>query len=113
MLEWHEVLNLIEARGIDLDSYGMAPPQFRAPISAPPGLFPESFFVDTCLGPIPCESTTNVKSIRDLHGAEEIGDVVKAREYATLHYSGWETNHNGMDADVPSMKSSAPMDGDL
>mmetsp|Transcript_1983 Transcript_1983/g.3782 ORF Transcript_1983/g.3782 Transcript_1983/m.3782 type:complete len:488 (-) Transcript_1983:111-1574(-) len=97
MIHWHEVLNLIESLGKNLDSFDMIPPQFRASVGSPPGLFPSSFFVDDCLGVIPCTPSSgenvNVNGrgsrLREKHSAEEMATLLKAREHAATYYSNW------------------------
>jgi hypothetical protein len=86
MLEWHETLNLLESLEKDLDSFEMFPPQFRASVGAPAGMFPDTFFADECLGPIPCDSSAGQEQgggasrhPRRLHGPDEMAAVMEAR----------------------------------
>lgn len=97
MLEWHDTLALLEKLGrtAALQSLKMAPPQFRAAISAPSDFFPASFYGDECLGPIPCGGGQGMEretESRDEHGAEERAVLQEARAYATDHFSAADTD---------------------
>lgn len=90
MLEWHEMLALMDYLGKerDMEATHMLPPQFRAPLEAPPGMFPASFFAEEaqCLGPIPCEGWTGDDRVRQMHGPGEMAEVVRARAFAGEHF---------------------------
>lgn len=87
MMEWYEILSVLEQLGTDLAAFEMTPPQFRAPVGAPGGLFPDSFFVDDCLGPIPCRGEGEGQwDPHSLHGEEEKDELVKAWAHAAVHF---------------------------
>lgn len=89
MLHWHEVMDLLQDRGEDISSLDVLPPQFRAPISAPPGMFPESFLAAECLGTIPCENMNGDMTASDvrklMHTKENRVALERTINYADQH----------------------------
>lgn len=93
MVEFHEVLAVLESTGRNLDdlSFDLTPPQFRCSIESPAGMFPASFFVDECLGSIPCDEAGSAhvrgdNRLKQLHGANELQSVLKARSFAAANH---------------------------
>lgn len=84
MMEWHRTLSLLESLGKNLSMLNTHPPQFRAFVGAPAGMFPSSFFVDECLGEIPCDIRRGKgeSDIRMLHDSNEVNDILEAMTYA-------------------------------
>ena len=88
MIELHQTLRILENKERDILDFDIVPPQFRASIGAPSGMFPHSFYVDECLGIIPCDILRGERSnrkIRERHNINEFQAIMKAKGNIKRH----------------------------